>query len=195
MTAAEEKLSYDPKSLTRDDSVVDVWSRFEPVADERIREMKHWVRFDCVRKRMKLLRTITIYHDGSVVELPQKNKFEAIEPGSNPAFLSDEVCGEKKEPQPAPQEPVIAPVEKPLQEVQPVIAPVQAVPQEPVIAPVEKPLHEGPPPAAPQPSVSQEPATVPGEKRIPEVQQTPAAPQQNTAPPEMPPLAPASLPQ
>jgi len=122
-TAAEGKLSYDSKSVAREDSVVDVWSRFEPVADGRIREMKHWVRFDCARKRMKLLRTITVYRDGSVVELPQKNKFEAIEPGSNPAILGAEVCGEKKEPQSVPQEPITLPIENPLPEVQQTPAP------------------------------------------------------------------------
>lgn len=123
ITAAEGKLSYDQKSIVAEDRVVDVWSRFEPVADERIREMKHWVRFDCARKRMKLLKTITVYRDGSMAELPQKNKFEAIEPGSNPAILAAIVCGEKKEPQAAPQEPVTAPVEKPLPEVQQTPAP------------------------------------------------------------------------
>lgn len=97
-TAAEGKLSYDPKSVVTEDSVVDVWSRFEPAADGRIREMKHWVRFDCARKRMKLLKTITVYRDGSMVELPQKNKFEAIETGSNPAVLGALVCGDKYEP-------------------------------------------------------------------------------------------------
>jgi len=42
------------------------------------------------------LKTITLYRDGSN-ELSQKNKFEAIEPGSNPAILGAEVCGEKHE--------------------------------------------------------------------------------------------------
>jgi hypothetical protein len=168
-TAAEGKLSYDAKSVAAEDSVVDVWSKFEPVADERIREMKHWVRFDCARKRMKLLKTITVYRDGSMVELPQKNKFESIEPGSNPAVLGTLVCGEKYEPQTAPQEPVTAPVEKPLQEVQPAVAPAQA-PQEPVTAPIEKPLTE-----------SQAPV--------------PQQPQPNALPAETTPAAPANLPQ
>jgi len=149
-TAQDGKLSYDLKSIVAEDNVVDVWSRFEPVADERIREMKHWVRFDCARKRMKLLKTITVYRDGSKVELPQKNKFEAIEPGSNPAALSVLVCGEKNEPQAAPQEPVAPPVEKPLQEVQPLVAPVQDAPQGPGSAPAEQPLTEGQAPALPQ---------------------------------------------
>jgi len=217
-TAAEGKLSYDPKSVAREDSVVDVWSRFEPVADERIREMKHWVRFDCARKRMKLLTTITVYHDGSVVELPQKNKFEAIDPGSNPAFLSDEVCGGKKEP--VPQEPVAAPVEKPVQEVRPTVAPIQVVPQEPVAAPVEKPIQEVQPPVAPAPAAPQEPATAPVEKPVQELQPAtapvptvpqepvkqpiekpltevqPHAPSQQEAPPvQTPPAVPAALPQ
>ncbi len=100
-TAAEGKLSYDPKSVVTEDRVVDVWSRFEPVADERIREMKHRVRFDCARKRMKVLKTITVYLDGSMVEVPQKNKFEAIEPGSNPAVLGALVCGDNNEQPPA----------------------------------------------------------------------------------------------
>jgi hypothetical protein len=145
-TATEGKLSYDPKSIVVEDRVVDVWSRFEPAADERIREMKHWVRFDCARKRMKLLKTITVYRDGSMVELPQKNKFEAIEPGSNPAVLGAEVCGEKNELQAAPQEPVTEPVEKPLQEVLPPAAPPDSS-QGPVTAPAEQPSKEGQAPA------------------------------------------------
>jgi len=168
-TAQEGKLSYDLKSLVVEDNVVDVWSRFEPVADERIREMKHWARFDCVRKKMKVLETITVYRDGSKVELPQKNKFEAIQPGSNPAALSALVCGEKHEPRAAPRDPVIAPVEKPLQEVQPLAPPVQDAPQGPGMAPVEQPLTEGHAPALPQ--------------------------QQNAPPVEPQPVAPAVLPQ
>jgi hypothetical protein len=163
-TAAEGKLSYDPKSVVAEDTVVDVWSRFEPVADERIREMKHWVRFDCARKRMKLLKTITVHRDGKTVELPQKSKFEAIEPGSNPAILRALVCGEKDEPPAAPQEPVAPPAEKPLQEGESPVAPLQAVPQEPAAAaPVEKPLTEVQPSAPPQhqeaPPVEMQPMT------------------------------------
>ncbi|OGW33711.1 MAG: hypothetical protein A2X58_04185 [Nitrospirae bacterium GWC2_56_14] len=149
-TAAEGKLSYDPKSVAAEDNVVDVWSRFEPVADGRIGEMKHWVRFDCARKRMKLLKTITVHRDGSTVELPQKGKFEPIEPGSNPAILRALVCGEKVEPTAASQEPVAPPAEKPHHDDESPVAPLQAVPQEPAAAPVEKPLTEVQPPAQPQ---------------------------------------------
>ena len=189
-TAAEGKLSYDPKSVAREDSVVDVWSRFEPVAG-RIREMKHRVRFDCARKRMKLLKTITLYRDGSIVELPHKNKFEAIETGSNPAILGLLVCGETDELPAVPQQPLAPLVEKPLQEAQPPVAP-----QEPVAAPAEKPLQDMQQLVAPQPSVPQEPVTEPAEKPLPEVQLAPAPmiPQQ-TAPLETPPVAPAVLPQ
>jgi len=149
-TAAEGKLSYDPKSVAAEDNVVDVWSRFEPVADGRIREMKHWVRFDCARKRMKLLKTITVHRDGSTVELPQKSKFEPIEPGSNSAILRALVCGEKDEPTAASQEPVAPPAEKPHHDGESPVAPLQAVPQEPAAAPVGKPLTEVQPPAQPQ---------------------------------------------
>jgi hypothetical protein len=167
-TAAEGKLSYDPKSIVAEDSVVDVWSRFEPVADGRIREMKHWVRFDCARKRMKLLKTITVHRDGSTVELPQKNKFEPIEPGSNPAILRALVCGEKDEPPAASQEPVAPPAEKPPHDGESPVAPLQAAPQEPAAAPADKPLTEVQPSAPPQ--------------------------NQETLPVEMQPMAPPALP-
>jgi hypothetical protein len=149
-TAAEGKLSYDPKSVVVEDNVVDVWSRFEPVADGRIREMKHWVRFDCTRKKMKLLKTITVHRDGKTVELPQKSKFEAIEPGSNPAILRALVCGEKDEPTAASQEPAAPPAEKPHHEGESPVAPLQAVPQGPAAAPVEEPFTEVQLPAQPQ---------------------------------------------
>ena len=169
-TATDGKLFYDLKSIVAEDNVVDVWSRFEPVADERIREMKHWVRFDCARKRMKVLKTITVSRDGSVVELSQKNKFEAIEPGSNPAALSVIVCGEKIEPPAVPQEPVIAPVEKPLQEVQPPAAPVQDAPKAPASAPVEQP-----------PAESQAPAPLPQQQNTPPGEAHPVAPAERVA--------------
>ncbi len=210
MTAEEGKLSYDPKSIETDDGVVDVWSRFEPAADPRIREMKHLVRFDCARKKMKLLRTITVNHNGSVVEIPQKNKFEAIEPGSNPAILGALVCGGKNEPQPAPQEtvapqpaapvqsvpqePAAAPAEKSLQEVPPTATPVQAVPQEPA-APAGKPVHDVPQATAPAPEQPQEPLKIPVEKLPAEIQAPVAPQQQETSPAQTPPADPAALPQ
>ena len=165
-TAAEGKLSYDLKSIMPEDRVVDVWSKFEPVADDRIREMKHWVRFDCSGKRMKLLKTITLYRDGSLAELPQKNKFEAIEPGSNPAILRALVCGEKY----GPPELGTAPAAKPLQEVLPPVAPQQTAPHEPDSATVEQLLTEDQPSGLPPR-------------------------QQNTSPGDTLPLAPAALPQ
>jgi hypothetical protein len=191
---AEGRLSYDPKSVSAEDGVVDVWSRFEPVADAQIREMKHSVRFDCGRKRMKVVKTITVYRNGRSAELSPQSKFEAIEAGSSSAILFALVCGEKNESPAAPQQPVAPPVAEPVQNIAPATAPTQTSPQEPP-ALMEKSIQEVQPTAAPAPPAPQEPVVIAPIELLRTDVQTPAQPQQQPSPPavETPAIAPANL--
>jgi surface-adhesin protein E len=86
------KLYYDTQSIMREENVVDVWSKFVPDRIDKVSSLKNQVRFDCRRRKWKILTSITSYSDGAVVELPQKNNYEPIVPGSSSEVLSNEVC-------------------------------------------------------------------------------------------------------
>ena len=90
-------LYYEPKSIMIEENVVEVWSKFLPTGEGEIREMKHHVRFDCSRRKVKILNSNTYYRNGSLIELAQKSSFEPVEPGSTSEILFNSVCTHQEE--------------------------------------------------------------------------------------------------
>jgi len=89
-------LSYDAAGLTVEENVVDVWSRFAPPLRDKIEEVRYHVRFDCARRKMKVLQTDTQYTGKPVQVQKHQGKFEPVEPGSKSEVLFTEVCKDVK---------------------------------------------------------------------------------------------------
>jgi len=89
-------LSYDAAGLTVEENVVDVWSRFAPPFVDKIQEVRYHVRFDCARRKMKVLQTVTQYAGKPAQVQTHQNKFEPVEPGSKSEVLFTEVCKDVK---------------------------------------------------------------------------------------------------
>lgn len=96
-TATGGALYYEPKSIAIEENVIDVWSKFVPAESGDVREMKHLVRFDCSRRKMKILNSNTYYRNGSLIELSPKHIFEPVEAGSSSEVLFNSVCSTRDE--------------------------------------------------------------------------------------------------